>query len=289
MKLSQSKKQSIAQSLREYCVRYQSQNRAAQSLKHTSPATISSILNGKWDLISDEMWLNLQAQLAIGNSWQLYNTSASEALTAFLEDAREWSNVVWVVGPAGIGKSTTAAHYEKGHRNVFVLTCSEDMHKADFIHELAQKIGVRTVGLTVRETLKAIIREIIKMESPLLVFDEGDKLTDSVLYYYISLYNALEDKCGMVFLSTSYMCERVRKGVSTGRKGFDELHSRICRRFVPLDEISRNEVAAICEVNGLTEKEAVKRVLREADDCGNDLRRVKKLVHREIRKLAVAQ
>ena len=285
MRLTTEEKTAIAQLLKEYCARYQSQNKAAESLKGISAATVSCIINGKWDRIADEMWLRLKAQLTLGNSWQLYRTRAYEALDYYLRDAKDYSNVIWVVGPAGIGKSTAAAAFERSNRNVFVLACSEDMHKSDFVHELASKLGVRTNGLTVRETLMQITRELVKMDSPLLVFDEGDKLTDSVLYYFISLYNALEDKCGMVFLSTNYICERMHRGVSKGRKGYDELDSRICRRFVPLDLVSADEVRAICEINGLTDRTAISKVVRDADECGNDLRRVKKCVHKELRSL----
>lgn len=284
--ITNSQKEAIAQSLREYCARYPSQNKASQSLKGTSAGTVSSILNGKWDLIADEMWLKIQSQLVVGSSWKLYDTAALKALNYYFSDAKEYSNVIWVTGPAGIGKSTAASEFERGSRNVFLLTCAEDMHKSDFIHELAQKIGVRTAGLTVRETLKAIINEIVKLDRPLLIFDEGDKLTDSVLYYYISLYNALEDKCGMVFLSTNYMQERLRRGVSRGKKGYDELDSRICRKFVPLDLVGAPEVQAICELNGLTDRAAIHRVLKDADTCGNDLRRVKKCVHKELRTIS---
>ncbi len=41
------KKQNIAQALRIYCERYESQNIADKSLKEISAANISQILNGK--------------------------------------------------------------------------------------------------------------------------------------------------------------------------------------------------------------------------------------------------
>lgn len=286
--LTTTQKEAIAARLDTYVKRYPSQNKAVNSLKGTSAGTVSSILNGKWDLISDDMWLKLQSQLSGTEGWKLYETSAYQSLMLYLEDAQADSSVTWITGPAGIGKSTAAQAFVSGNKNVYMLTCSEDMHKSDFVRELASKIGVRTVGLTVRETLYAIINELVKKESPLLIFDEGDKLTDSVLYYYVSLYNALEDKCGMVFLSTNYMSQRMSRGVQKGKKGYDELESRICRRFVPLDIVSADEVEGICIANGLTDRTAIKTVKAEAHECGNDLRRVKKSVHKELRKLAAS-
>lgn len=284
--MTNSQKREISEALRTYVGRYPSQNKAVNSLKGVSAATVSCILNGKWDLISDEMWMKIQSQIRSNRGWQLYDTVAYQSLMLYLRDSQEESNVVWVTGPAGIGKSTAATMYAQGNRDVFLLTCSSDMTKSDFVSELASRIGIRTAGLTVRETLKAIIRELVKRERPLLVFDEGDKLADSVLYYYVSLYNALEDKCGMVFLSTNYMEERMRRGVMKGRKGYDELESRICRRFVPLDLVTSAEVEGICIANGVTDRSAIRTVIAEAHSCGNDLRRVKKSVHKELRKMA---
>lgn len=285
-KLNDNQKQAISEALRVYVGRYPSRNRAVNSLNGVSPATVSCMLNGKWDLISDEMWLKVDSQLRSSKGWQIYKTVAYRSLMLYFEDAQQESNVVWITGPAGIGKSTAASMYEQSHRDVFLITCSSDMTKSDFVGELAAKIGIRTAGMTVRETLKAVFGELVKKDSPLLIFDEGDKLADSVLYYYVSLYNALEDKCGMVFLSTNYMEERMRRGVSRGRKGYDELESRICRRFVPLDLVTAEEVEGICLANGVTDRDAVRTVVSEAHSCGNDLRRVKKSVHKELRKMA---
>lgn len=283
--LTTSQKEAIRARLDAYVKRYPSQNKAVNSLKGTSTGTVSSILNGKWDMISDDMWLKLQAQLSSSEGWRLYDTAAFQSLMLYMDDAKSDSSVAWITGPAGIGKSTAAQAFESRNRNVYLLTCSEDMTKADFIRELASKIGVRASGLTIRETLYAIIRELVKKEEPLLIFDEGDKLTDSVLYYYVSLYNALEDKCGMIFLSTNYMTRRMLHGVEKGKKGYDELESRICRRFVSLDLVSGDEVENICIANGLTDSAAIRTVRAEAQECGNDLRRVKKSVHKELRKM----
>lgn len=282
-----SRKQEIRERLEAYVRRYPSQNKAVNSLKGTSAGTVSSVLNGKWDQISDDMWMKLSSQLAASSEWHLCRTAAFDSLMLYMEDAKEESNVMWVTGPAGIGKSTAADVFCRDHRDVYMLTCSEDMHKSDFIRELASKVGVRSTGMTVRETLAAVIGELVKKDRPLLIFDEGDKLTDTVLYYYISLYNALEDKCGMIFLSTNYIQERMRQGLARGKKGYDEIDSRICRRFVPLDLVSASEVEAICTANGLTDRAAVKTVKAEAASCGNDLRRVKKSVHKELKKLAL--
>ncbi len=284
--LSLEQKTQITQTLKTYIKRFKSQNQAVNSLKGISAATVSQMLNSKWDNISEDMWLKLQAQIAQPTGWKVCQTRAFLDVMTFLSFAKKESSVVWVTGPAGIGKTTAARIFASDRKNVFVLPCSEDMHKADFVRELAAKIGVNANGQTVRETLQSIIKQLVTLDSPLLVFDEGDKLTDSVLYYYVSLYNALEDKCGMVFLSTPYMEKRVRAGVQKGKKGYDELDSRISRRFVPLSSVNKVEIEAICRANGLEDEAAIRAVQVEASGCGNDLRRVKESVKKERSKIA---
>ena len=271
--------------LARYVQRYPSQNMAAVSLKGISAATVSNILSGKWKNISDDMWQRLESQLIKNEGWQIFSTAAYRDMTFFLEDAQAESSVMWVAAPAGIGKSTAAASYAAIHRNVYRLTCATDMTKSDFVHELAAQIGVRTAGMSIREAFQEILRHVVTLERPLLIFDEADKLADSVMYYFISIYNALEDRCGIVFLSTSYIKKRIRNGVMKDKKGYDEIESRICRRYVDLTPVSAAEIEQICLVNGLSDAAALGRVRAEARECGNDLRRVKRSVHKELRRL----
>ena len=289
--LSLEQKQAISAKLVEYVSRYPSQAKAANSLKGTSAGTVNAILKGKFENISDEMFCNIRSQIESSkvDGWQLCGTAAFKDVNTFLEDAQQYQNVSWIVGPAGIGKTTAATIYARGHKNVFYLPCSEDMHKSDFVRELARKIGIRTEGLTVRETLAAITAELVTLDHPLLIFDEGDKLTDSVMYYYISLYNALEDKCGMVFLSTPYIIMRMQRGVDKDRKGYAEMYSRICRKFVTLTKVTEFEVRAICIANGLTADENINMVVADAKLADFDIRRVKKEIHKQLRILAASR
>ena len=281
--MDQKQKEQIALQLRAYVERYPSQNKAAQSLKGVSIATVSTVLNGKWENISDDMWKKIGDQVGTSSSedgWQIVETGAYQEITYALNDAQEYKNVTWVVGEAGCGKTTTAKLYAQEHKEVFYLQCSEDLHKGEFVREIARLVGIRTEGYTVRGLWTAILDNLIQMDAPLLIFDEADKLTESVFHYFISLYNKLEDKCGVVFMSTDYIIKRIEKGLRWQRPGYKEFYSRIGRKYFELEDTTANDVYAICTANGLRDRKDIDEVIRDAEECDFDLRRVKKSIHR---------
>lgn len=56
-------KQSIREKLVEYTKRFPTQTKAANSLKGTSAGTVNAILTGKFENISDNMFLNIRSQI----------------------------------------------------------------------------------------------------------------------------------------------------------------------------------------------------------------------------------
>jgi len=281
--MEQKQKEQIAERLRAYVAKYPSQNKAVGSLKGTSAGTVSSILNGKWELISDEMWRKVGEQVAGAgqeDGWQIVETGAYQEITYAMQDAKMYRNVTWIVGEAGCGKTTTARLFADDHRETFYLQCSEDMHKGEFVREIARLVGIRGEGMTVRELWTAILNDLIQMEAPLMIFDEADKLTESVFHYFISLCNKLEDKCGVVFMSTDYIRKRIENGLRWKKPGYKEFYSRIGRKYFELDDTTVNDVYAICTTNGLHDRKDIDEVIKDAEACDFDLRRVKKSIHR---------
>lgn len=284
MEMTNNEKQLIADKLRAYVAKYASQNKAVASMKGTSAGTVSNILNGKWENISEDMWRKMSDQVkSVGDKdggWQIVETQAFHDITLALRDAQDYKNVTWVVGEAGSGKTTTARIFGEENKEVFYILCSEDLHKGDFVREIATKMGIRTDGYTVRELWMTIQDELIQMDAPLLVFDEADKLIESVFQYFISLYNKIEDKCGVVFLSTDYIKTRISRGLRCKKRGYKEFYSRIGRKYFELEDTTPQDVFAICSANGLTDRKDIEEVITEADGCEFDLRRVKKSIHR---------
>lgn len=278
--LTKQDKDSIRDALIEYCSNYPSQNRAGESLNGVSTATVSQICNLKYTSISDDMFSRIAAQIGHNlERWTLTESSTFSRITFAMTDAQAYKNTTWIVGDAGCGKTTAAIEYRRAHRNVFYLLCSEDMKKSDFVREIARQVGAPTDGTNLRDTLDYAISLITFLNTPLIIFDEGDKLTDSVFSYFISIYNRLENKSGIVFLSTNYIKRRIENGLRYNKKGYKEIHSRIGRKFFDINVVTEQDVYAICRANGLTDMTEIKRVQREAAQGEYDLRRVKRVVH----------
>lgn len=277
-------KEQVRSALIAYRSNYPTLNRAAESLQGVSSATVSQLCNGKYELISDEMFIRIASQIGFAfDSWNLHEGKTFKEITFTLSDAQSYKNVTWIVGDAGCGKTTAAIEYRRTHRNVFYILCSEDMRRSDFVREIAKQVGAPTDTTNLRDMLENAISMISFLGNPLLVFDEGDKLTDSVFNYFISIYNRLEGHSGIVFLSTDYIKRRMEAGLRYNKKGYKEINSRIGRRFFDVSPTEENDIYAICQANNLTDRADIEEVLKDAKRSDNDLRRVKRCIHRQKR------
>ena len=249
-------KELIAQKLRDYCSAQGGQNKAANTLKGVSSATISKILNGDWDTIAEGMWHNISKQIgASAEGWSLVGTSVYEELTELLECAQNDSQVMAIVGSAGCGKSATIRQYASTHEEVTAIVCSEYQNRTSWLSAVMEAMGLDPRGLNVAEKIGQIVRRLKRADKPLLILDEADKMSDQVLYFFVT-----------------------QKGLRIGRKGYEEVYSRIGRQCIQLSVLSPEDISLVCVANGITGDRKVRKI---ADEAECDLRRVRRAVWRE--------
>lgn len=275
--ITNEEKEMIRVRLGEYCEMKGSQKRAATSLVGVSPATVTQIVTGKWELINEKMWRSIAAQIGVKQTrWNIVETRNYRALSEIFADAQENALVLAVCGEAGTGKSLTAAHYGAENPNVYVLACSEYWNRKTFLRELLRVMGKNPAGDTVGDMVDDVVMELKRRENPLIILDEADKLSDQVMFFFITFYNKLEDYCGIVLMATDYLEKKVRRGLRLNKKGYKEIYSRIGRRFVAMPGLSATDISDVCRANGV---EGLREIETVKKDCEGDLRRVKRKCH----------
>ncbi|MDR2890734.1 MAG: ATP-binding protein [Alistipes sp.] len=275
-------KSTIRENLREYCARFPSLEVAANTLKNVGATTLRNALNPEFPNISDAMWRSLRAQIGGGGlktEWSYVNTTAVEDLRFVMRDTQQEQGFTWAVSPAGSGKTVAATMYAREEKNVFHLQCDADMSKSEFAIDLARAVGLRVNSQRkARLLIIEVCEYLAELENPLLILDEGDKLRESLIAYFITIYNRLHEVAGILFLSTSYIEKRMEVGLRLNKPGYQELWSRLGRKFYVVDRNNTNDVQHIAFENGVTGDRDLQAVRVDAVNADLDLRRVQKKV-----------
>lgn len=283
--MEKAKKTRVREALRDLSERLGSQKKAGVQAGISS-TTVSDILRGKDENISESMWQKLASLFLPGyeghevdrSEWVEVETRPYKEISFAIDDARMNAYCTWIVAEAGAGKSTTARSYARVTENAIYVLCSEDMRRGDFLDACLKSLGEKSESQALRGKLEDLIQALQKLGRPVLILDEADKLLDSILLYCVTLYNKLEGHCGIVMLSTDYIKKRMRSGLLCNKRGYNELHSRIGRKFFEVEKTSATDIAAICEANQLFNPKEIDRVIRDAEAYDYDLRRVKKSI-----------
>jgi len=264
------------EALENFIVQKGSQNQVAAGMPGVSAATLSQMRNHKWELIADEMWRKVAKYVGVtASGWNYAETRNSKELMLFFNDSQQFALVMAVTGKAGSGKSESAKKYESENKNAFLLSCNEYWDKRWFLRELLAKMGRDHAGLTLPEMMHKAVLLLKSLDSPIIILDEADKLADNVLLFFITLYNELENHCGIVLMATHFLEKRIKRGVAMEKKGYREIYSRVGLRFIELETTSYSDVEKICNANGIEDPATIRTI---AKDCDGDVRRVRRLI-----------
>lgn len=276
---NENEKKAIIEALEAYVVANGSQNKAANRIGISS-GTITQLRRGEWAQISDAMWAKVESAVCGGKTeeakgWKIVDTATFADLMWLFTDAQEGALVMAACGEAGSGKSVTARHYADTHEEAYVIQCNDYWTRKDFLGEILRAMGNKVESTSIHEMVTTIVDNLKSNESPLLIIDEADKLSDRILYFFITLYNSLENHCGIVILATDYLKKKITAGVRLNRKGYNEIYSRIGRKFVALKGVEAADIVEVCKANGCDDGKEIKSIIT---DAGEDMRRVRRRV-----------
>lgn len=271
-----------------------------------SGATISQMINEKWDKIKPTMWQKVAHNLEIKTQrWKIVETLSFKQITAYIEAVKSRQMFVLISCKAGSGKTATLRTFAEQNKvqSVFYLQARE-WSKRDFLTELCRILGVDIgKGYTSVDKLGMKVIDFLskrKDKNPLLIVDEADKLKPSALRWFITLYNELEDEIGVIIAGTENLEKTIKRGVKYNLLGFDEIDSRFGRKFInDIVGARLTDVEMICQANGITDKDLIKSIFQELKpkemttaggtaEFIDDLRRLKRIIQRELLTLEIS-
>lgn len=278
--MNESTKKKIA-SLLEAAVKQAGSQSKWGNRHKVSGATVSNVINGKWDSIADSMWQRLAVALRYqGSEWQVAETANYRAIQGYCRMAQDDGMSIGLSHDAGAGKTFALVQYASTHPNVFYVQCAAYWTNKLFLQHLYRAMGRDPEQMTASELAEAIISALRQVERPLIILDECDKLRDGTLMYFIELYNKLDGLCGFFLVGAPYMAIAWERSAKRDKRGFREIYSRLGRRFAKLNKSTVKDVRLVCQANGLSDEGIIMQIWNEVEhDC--DLRRVKRLVERE--------
>lgn len=244
----------------------------------TKSSTISQVFSGKYGANDEAIykllanWVDYDTQ-----GWKLVETQNFRFIHRILMDAKQNATMYALVGAAGAGKTVALRQFAAENPNSFLIRCDEFWTRQQFLQEILMQMGRDASGQSISQMINTITRVILQLDHPILKFDEADKLSNAVFQLFISLYNRLEDQCGIILTATHHLTSRLEKGVARNRKGYAEIWSRIGRKPVECVMLKSKDIKAICAANGVIDEHEIGII---EQDCQGDLRRVKRACHK---------
>ena len=248
----------------------------ASALIGISSANVSNIMNDKWESISDSIWKKVAVFAGLSSEWQPAKTANLVKIYGICNDAQVNHVALAFSFAPGSGKSFSLKHYANNRPNVAYIECDEYWTKKVFLKKIAQAFGITAEG-SIYEIVEIIIDAITRLNDPLLIIDEADKLKDPALNIFKTLFNRTPDRCGFVLAGAPYFKIRINKGVDKNKQAYCEIYSRLGGEFIPLTPVSANDVTAVCRANGINDNDDINRIIR---DSNGDLRQVARMIHK---------
>jgi hypothetical protein len=270
-------KKEIKMLLEQHIRKYKSQRAAVeQGLVNVSESIVIQIMKGRWEKISDAMWISIGKQVGFTSDgkWNLAQTRPFNALVKLLTTAQDNAMTQAIAIPAGRGKTFTLNYYRQHKPNVFHIVCAQYMSNKELLSRILRKMGKEPIG-SATTMMDTIIETVLKMDAPMIILDEFDKLKDTQKLFFITLYNMLEDHCALALVGTHNLEYQIKKRTGKHALGFEEILSRVNRKFITLPDCSLKDITEICEANGLYDPGKISSIYNE---CEGDLRRVRTAV-----------
>lgn len=253
-------------------------NKASKAIGFSN-ATLSQMLSGKWASISDDLWRQAQMWTGYRIGWKLTDTSNVRRIHNICFDAQNNSKSIGIADEPGCGKTAALRWYANINPQVAYVECEEYWTKKVLLQKILQAMGEDNGG-SVPEMMDKIVERLSAMESPLLILDEFDKLKESGIQIFKTLYNKTEDNAGFVLSGAPYLRERITKGCNKDKQAYKEIRSRLGGKLLHVQTTTpatfRTDIEKIASENGITSSE-MPAFIQQVDKT-KDLRVIRRII-----------
>lgn len=243
-----------------------------------SNASVSNMIAGKWDSISDAMWRKVQAILRIDFDWNIAETFNYTEIITLLEKSKKEKLTVGISYDAGAGKSQAYIDFDRLNHNVIYVECKNYWKTKSYAKNLLNAAGMEAEG-TLEQMVDTFIGHVMGLENPVIIIDQMDKLKDGAFDLFMDMYNDLFRCCSFFVSGVPALKKRILRGAKNDKIGYREVFSRLHKNFVTLADVDLEDVTAICQANGLTDEEEISLIFNQ---CDGDLRIVRKDVKKHF-------
>lgn len=286
--IAEESKKRISEAISARRSNYPSDAKHAASLGISS-AIYSAVKNGQTErVLSEANWITIARKLGVSLrgeiEWKPARTATFDFITSQLELCQAGCISAILCDQPNIGKTFTARHYVKSHKNAIYVDCSQVKSKQKLIRFIAKEYGVSSNGryADVYDDLVYYLRSI---ENPLIVLDEAGDLQYEAFLELKALWNATERCCAWYMMGADGLKEKINRAVQYKKVGYTEMLSRYGDRYskvTPDDGKERvqflNEQARVVAKVNAPEGSDISAIVRKS---GGGLRRV----YTEIEKL----
>jgi len=252
--MEKSVKYQIKNDFLEYCNKKGYSQNVAANILGVSPATVSNLVNEKWDLISDKKMDEIKLEIESTQA-NLVQTASFNTVTNLCGDAQLNCKFLAVVGGTGSGKTTALKEYSANNGSVYYMVAKKSIKPKRFFTTLLQNMGILYSG-TIGEMVDKIVWGLNKKPGSLLIVDEAGKLDETMFMYLHDLRDETQLRAGIVLAGVEYFKTNLEKLVTKQKAGMPEFYDRIMS-WQELPAPTKAEIEAICMINGVIDQEII--------------------------------
>ena len=237
-------------------------------------AQYSRIKNGETErVLSDQNWISLARHLGVNLNdapeWKTAATPVFQFITAQLEMCQKNSMSAMLCDLSDIGKTYTAQHYAKTHRNAVYVDCSQVKSKTRLIRTIAKSFGVGSTG-RLTDVYEDLVYYLKTLPDPLVILDEAGDLYYEAFLEIKAMWNATDGVCGWYMMGADGLKAKIQRAIENKKVGYTELFSRFGKRYGTVIPIEASERLQVTQATAMM---IIKANCKEGTDTGAVLRR----------------